>query len=156
MEINSCTLDFVLQEVARLLRRRYEQVARGAGLTRTQWRALTYLAQNEGINQSGLADLLDVEPISLCRLADRLEVCGLIERHPDPSDRRAWVLRLTPAARSKLTEARKLGDMTHNEALTGVSDLDAVRLLETLQILKTNLSVACDSWVATQKRSSHD
>ena len=156
MEINSCTLDFVLQEVARLLRRRYEQVARGAGLTRTQWRALSYLAQNEGINQSGLADLLDVEPISLCRLADRLEVYGLIERHPDPSDRRAWVLRLTPAARSKLTEAGKLADSTHNEALTGVSNPDAVRLLETLQVLKTNLTVACDSWVATHKRSSRD
>ena len=94
--------------------------------------------------------------LCLCRIVDRLEVCGLIERHRHPSDRRMRVLRLTPAARSKLTKARELGDITHNEALSGVSNLDALRLLETLQVLKTNLTIACDAWVLTQKRSNRN
>jgi MarR family transcriptional regulator for hemolysin len=117
MEANSSTLDFVLRDVARLLRKRFEQNARGSGLTRSQWRVLTYLAQNEGINQSGLAELLDMEPITLCRIVDKLQAFGLIERHPHRSDRRVWILHLTPAAQTKLMQVRKLGDMTRSEAL---------------------------------------
>jgi DNA-binding MarR family transcriptional regulator len=120
MEANSSTLDFVLHDVALLLRKRFEQNARGSGLTRSQWQVLAYLAQNDGINQSGLAELLDVEPITLGRIVDKLEAPGLIERHPHPSDRRIWLLRLTTAARPKLTQVRKLGDVTRGEALAGV------------------------------------
>jgi MarR family transcriptional regulator, transcriptional regulator for hemolysin len=112
MEANSSTLDFLLRDVARLLRKKFEQKTRGSGLTRSQWQVLTYLAQNEGINQIGLAELLDVEPITLCRIVDKLQAFGLIERHPHASDRRVWVLYLTPAARPKLMEVRELGDMT--------------------------------------------
>src|SRR5258706_2225794 len=92
MESNAPTLGFLLHEVARLLRRRFEQNARGSGLTRSQWQLLAYLANNEGINQSGLAELLEIEPITLGRIIDKLQARGLIERHPDPSDRRARVL----------------------------------------------------------------
>ena len=81
MEANSSTLDFLLHDVARLLRMRFEQNARGSGLTRSQWQVLTYLARNEGISQSGLAELLDVEQITLCRIVDKLQAVGLIERH---------------------------------------------------------------------------
>jgi MarR family len=88
VESNAPTLGFLLHEVARLLRRRFEQNARDFGLTRSQWQVLAYLANNEGINQSGLADLLEIEPITLGRIVDRLQARGLIERHPDPSDRR--------------------------------------------------------------------
>jgi MarR family transcriptional regulator for hemolysin len=94
--------------------------------------------------------------LCLCRIVDRLEVCGLIERHRRPSDRCMRVLRLALAARLKLTEAREIGDMTQNEALSGVSNLDALCLLETLQVLKTNLTVACDAWVPTQRRLDHN
>src|SRR3982074_2360874 len=96
MESNAPTLGFLLHDVARLLRRRFEQNARGPGLTRSQWQVLAYLALNEGINQSGLADLLEIEPITLGRIVDKLETLGLIERHPDPSDRRGGVFFLTP------------------------------------------------------------
>src|SRR5258708_30671394 len=112
MEANSSTLDFVLHDVARLLRKRFEQNARGSGLTRSQWQVLAYLAQNEGINQSGLAELLDMEPITLGRIVDKLETLGLIERHPHPSDRRIWLLRLTTAGPPKLTHVRNLGDVS--------------------------------------------
>src|SRR5258708_34433503 len=101
MESNAPTLGFLLHDVARLLRKRFERNARGSGLTRSQWHVLTYLAQNEGINQSRLAELLDVEPITLCRIVDKLQSFGLIERQPHPSDRRASVLRLPPTARRK-------------------------------------------------------
>jgi MarR family transcriptional regulator, transcriptional regulator for hemolysin len=155
MEVNSPTLGFLLHEVARLLKRRFEQNARGSGPTRSQWQVLAYLSLNEGVNQSGLAELLEVEPITLGRIIDKLQMLGLVERHPDPFDRRAWLLHLTPAARPKLTQLRKLGDLTRAEALAGVSEDDTERLLKTLQALKSNLTDACDSPVARQKRASH-
>ncbi len=155
METNSSTLDFVLHDVARLLRRRFEQNARGSGLTRSQWQVLMYLAQNEGISQSGLAELLDVEPITLCRLVDKLQAFGLIERQPHPSVRRVWILHLMPAAHPKLIQVRKLGDMTRSEALARVSDAHRLQLLETLQVLKLNLTEACNSSLAGQKRVTH-
>jgi MarR family transcriptional regulator for hemolysin len=149
------TLGFLLHEVARLLRKRFEQVARDFGLTRSQWQALAYLARNEGINQSGLAELLEIEPITLSRILDRLESCGLVERHRDRSDRRVWILRLAPAARLKLTRARKFGEITHSEALNGLSEAEGLRLLETLKVLKLNLTEACESSMEKQKRASH-
>jgi MarR family transcriptional regulator, transcriptional regulator for hemolysin len=155
MEPNAPTLGFLLHDVARLLRKRFEQNARGSGLTRSQWQVLAYLAQNEGINQSGLADLLEIEPITLGRIVDKLQMLALIERHPHPSDRRVWLLHLTPAARSKLTQLRRLGDVTRGEALTGMSEADTERLLKTLQALKTNLMLACDAPAARQKKVSH-
>jgi MarR family transcriptional regulator for hemolysin len=155
MEANSSTLDFLLHDVARLLRKRFEQNARGSGLTRSQCQVLTYLARNVGISQSGLAELLDVEPITLCRIVDKLQAFGLIERHPHPSDRRVWTLHLTPAAHPKLMQVREFGDMTRSEAMAGVSDIDGLHLLETLQVLKLNLTDACDSSVAGHKRVTH-
>jgi MarR family transcriptional regulator, transcriptional regulator for hemolysin len=155
MEPNAPTLGFLLHDVARLLRKRFEQNARGSGLTRSQWQVLAYLAQNEGINQSGLADLLEIEPITLGRIVDKLQTLALIARHPHPSDRRVWLLHLTPAACSKLTQLRRLGDVTRGEALTGVSEADRERLLKTLQALKTNLMLACDGPAAGQKKVSH-
>jgi MarR family transcriptional regulator, transcriptional regulator for hemolysin len=155
MDANAPTLGFLLHDVARLLRKRFEQNARGSGLTRSQWQVLAYLAQNEGINQSGLADLLEIEPITLGRILDKLQTLALIERHPHPSDRRVWLLHLTPDARSKLTQLRRLGDVTRGEALTGVSDVETERLLKTLQALKTNLMLACDAPAAGQQKASH-
>ena len=155
VESNAPTLGFLLHDVARLLRRRFEQNARGSGLTRSQWQVLAYLANNEGINQSGLADLLEIEPITLGRIVDKLQTRGLIERRPDPSDRRAWLLHLTSAARPKLSQLRRLGEVTRGEALAEVPEADTERLLKTLQTLKANLTDACDSQVAEPKRVNH-
>ena len=155
VQSNAPTLGFLLHEAARVLRRRFEQNARVSGLTRSQWQVLATLANNEGINQSGLADLLEIEPITLGRIIDKLEALGLIERHPDPSDRRAWLLHLMPAARPKLTELRGLADVTRTEALAGVPEADTERLLRTLQALKANLADACDAEAARPKRVNH-
>jgi len=153
MEVNPPTLAFLLHDVARLLKKRLEQNSRGSGLTRSQWQILAYLAQNEGINQKGLAELLEIEPITLGRIVDKLETLGLIERHPHATDRRTWLLHLVEAARPKLEQIRELGDVTHEEALAGVSEDDRQHL--TLQALKENLTQASDAPRAGQKRASH-
>ena len=151
MDGNSPALGFLLHEVARLLRRRFEQNARGCGLTRSQWQVLTYLAQNEGINQAGLAELLEIEPITLGRILDKLEARSLIERQPHPTDRRTWLLPLGEAAHPNLERVRELGDFTRGEALAGVSDADRQRLLKTLEAMKANLTGACEAPIAGQK-----
>ena len=151
MESDSPSLGFLLHEVARLLRRRFEQNARGCGLTRSQWQVLTYLAQNEGTNQARLAGLLEIEPITLGRILDKLESRSLIERHPHPTDRRTWLLHLVEAARPKLERVRELGEFTRSEALAGVPDADRQRLLKTLVAMKANLTGACDAPIAGQK-----
>jgi MarR family transcriptional regulator for hemolysin len=153
MNANLSNMGFLLHDVARLLRKRFEQNARGSGLTRSQWQVLAYLARNEGIHQSGLAELLDVEPITLSRIVDKLQALGLIHRHPHPSDRRVWLLSLTPAAHPKLEQLRELGDLTRAEALAGVSAADKLRLLDTLQLLKANLAEACDAPVIGHQRA---
>jgi MarR family transcriptional regulator for hemolysin len=155
MDNNSPTLGFLLHDVARLLKRRFEQNARGTGLTRSHWKVLSYLDRNEGIPQGKLAELLDVEAITLGRTVDKLETLGLIERRPHPSDRRIWLLHLTAAARPKVSQLRKLGDVTRGEALAGLSEADREHLSNTLQILKANLTDACELPVAEQKRASN-
>jgi MarR family transcriptional regulator for hemolysin len=154
MEVDSM-LGFLLHDVARLLKKRFEQNSRESGLTRSQWQVLTYLAQNEGINQAGLAELIEIEPITLGRIIDKLETLRLIKRNPHPTDRRRWLLHLMPAARAKLEQAREYDDVTRREAMVGVSEDDAQRLLKTLQALKENLTQACDATLAGQKRASH-
>jgi MarR family transcriptional regulator, transcriptional regulator for hemolysin len=154
MEVDS-TLGFLLHDVARLLKKRFEQNSRASGLTRSQWQVLTYLAQNEGINQAGLAELIEIEPITLGRIIDKLETLRLTKRNPHPTDRRRWLLHLMPAARAKLEQAREYDDVTRREAMIGVSEDDAQRLLKTLQALKENLTQVCDATLAGQKRASH-
>ncbi|ETR76701.1 MarR family transcriptional regulator [Afipia sp. P52-10] len=145
MNSNHSTLGFVLHDVARLLRRRFEQHARGSGLTRSQWQVLAYLERNEGIHQSGLAELLEIEPITLGRMVDKLQELSLVERRPHPTDRRIWLLWLTPKARPKLTKLKALGDLTRSEALADISEKDREHLLKTLTTLKVNLTNAIAS-----------
>jgi MarR family transcriptional regulator, transcriptional regulator for hemolysin len=137
------TLGFLLHDVARLLRKRFEQNARDLGLTRSQWQVLAHLAQNEGIHQGALAELLEVEPITLVRILDRLQSANLIERRPHPTDRRIWLLHLRPEARPILARIRKIGAETRAEALEGVAEPDRERLIEILSTMKANLVAAC-------------
>lgn len=150
MEANLSTLGFLLHDVARLLKKRFEQRALGSGLTRSQWQVLAYLARNEGISQSALAELLEVEPITLARIADKLEGLGLAQRLRHPSDRPGWLLHLTPAAHPKLEQVRKFGDVTRAEALAGISEVDRRHLLKTLRAVKANLTEAGDALTTKQ------
>ena len=139
MTSSTDSIGFMLNDVARLMRRRFEQRTARLGFTRAQWQVLVYLARNEGIHQAGLADLMDVEPISLMRILDKLQARGLIERRQHPKDRRVWLLFLTPEAHPSLAVLRQLGDLTRAEALAGIPEADRERMVELLDTMRTNL-----------------
>lgn len=135
-------LGFVVHDLARLMRRRYEQYARAErlGLTRTQCTVLAHLARQEGVNQATLAQSLDIEPITLVRLLDRLQELGFVQRKPDPQDRRAYVLELTPKARPMLERIYGLAAKVYEEAQTGLSKAETEQLLALLHRTKANLA----------------
>ncbi|CAH2602997.1 MarR family transcriptional regulator [Rhodovastum atsumiense] len=95
---NQPDLLLLLHDLARHLRLDTERRASRHGLTRAQWAILFWLDRQQGLSQKELAELLEVEPISVARLVDRLEERGLLERRPDPSDRRIWRLHLLAPA----------------------------------------------------------
>jgi MarR family transcriptional regulator for hemolysin len=133
-------LGFILHDAARLLRKRFEQKARGLGLTRSQWQVLAHLARHEGIHQGALAEILELEPITLVRILDRLQAAGLIERRHHATDRRLRLLYLTDEAHPILGQMRAIGAEARSEALAGVSDADRERLIETLLTMRANLT----------------
>ena len=139
MDQPSRNIGFLLHDVARLMRKRFEQNARDIHLTRSQCQVLAHLARHEGIAQGGLADILEVEPITLTRIVDRLEAGGLIERRPHATDRRIRQLYLTSAARPLLSQIFARGAATHAEALHDVPEDERERLLAILTTMKLNL-----------------
>ena len=131
-----------LNDVARMLRTFADQQARQFGISRAQWIVLMRLDRSEGLKQSELAEMLDLQPISLTRLLDRLAESGLIERRPDPHDRRANRLYLTSAARPLLKQLASLGEDLMETVLQNVDATSQERLLRDLGIMKDNLRAA--------------
>ncbi|MGH6615604.1 MarR family winged helix-turn-helix transcriptional regulator [Sphingomonas sp.] len=138
----SDTLGFLISDVSRLMRRRFDERARMIGVTRAQWRTLFTVSRNEGANQGGLADILEVEPITLCRMIDRLEESGLVERRRDPADRRAWQIFLTPKALPLLGQLRTIGEDMFAHALEGVTPEARDQLVAALTLIQNNLNDA--------------
>jgi MarR family transcriptional regulator, transcriptional regulator for hemolysin len=134
------SLGFLLSDAARLFRRRFDQKARHLGLTRAQWQVLARLARHEGINQVGLADLLDLEPITLCRQIDRMEERGWVTRRPDPGDRRARLLFMTEKARPVIAQMRALAEEVCAEALAGLPLEVRAQLIAALEHVRANLA----------------
>ena len=130
---------FLLSDVTRLLRRRFDERARSLGITRAQWRALTALSRQEGVTQGALADLLEVEPITLCRMIDRLAEAGHVERRRDPADRRAWNIFLTPRSRPLLAQLRRIADEVTGLAIDGLTMTDRNALTRSLERIRINL-----------------
>jgi MarR family transcriptional regulator for hemolysin len=116
---------FLINDVGRLLRTYADQQARQFGMTRAQWAVLARLEYAEGLKQSELAELLDLQPITLTRLVDRLCTSGLIERRADPADRRAKRLYLTEQARPLMN---RLADLGENIMATVLEGLDAAKI----------------------------
>lgn len=131
---------FLVNDVARLFGRRFSHNGRRLGLTRAQCRTLGYLARNEGINQAGLADLLEIRPMTLVRQIDRMEDAGWIERRPDPADRRARRLYLTAKARPILGRIWSVATETRDEALVRLSPAEAGQLINLLSRVQATLS----------------
>jgi MarR family transcriptional regulator, transcriptional regulator for hemolysin len=133
---------FVISDVARLLRTYADQKARVLGMTRAQWAVLLKLERYEGLNQSDFAEHLDIQPITLTRLVDRLCESGLIERRPDPNDRRAKQLYLTPAARPLLDRiSTQVGEIAET-VLAGVDPAAVGIMLTQLGLARDNLKQA--------------
>ena len=130
---------FALHDAARLLRTYSDQRARELNTTRAQWAVLSRLQRCEGAKQTELADALDIAPITLARLVDKLDAAGLVERRPDPSDRRAHRLYLTDEAIPALSALAVLAEDVMTRALAGLDDGAVETILKGLATIKANL-----------------
>jgi DNA-binding MarR family transcriptional regulator len=137
MEDNIGTM---IAHVARLMRRSFDERARSIGVTRPQWQVLSLLARHEGINQGGLAEILEVEPITLGRMIDRLQEVAVVERRPDPADRRAWRLFLTDKGNQLVDQMRPLAIETLETMLDGVDPAQRDEMMVALDRMRGNLS----------------
>src|SRR3954452_10160929 len=123
------TMPFEIGETAHALRKAFDRLAVGLGVTRAQWKVLFKLTRKPGLRQVELADMLDLEPITLCRIVDRLEEAGLVERARDPEDRRAWRLHVTAKAQPLVDKLQSVGVelVKHAVAVIDGKDVDTCR-----------------------------
>jgi DNA-binding MarR family transcriptional regulator len=129
----------VLHDVAHLVRTHFDNRASRHGATRSQWLVLARLERQPGLSQKELSVILEVEPISVARLVDRLEVRGLVERRPDPQDRRIWRLYNLPAARATLDNIARYREALNGEVAKAVSPAALEALTNTLLIIRNRL-----------------
>ena len=136
------TLPFEIAETAHALRRAFDRRAVTLGVTRAQWKVLFRLSRSPGLRQVELAEKLDIEPITLSRIVDRLEEAGLVRREADPTDRRAWRLELTDKAQPLISKLRKLADGLIEEAFDGLDDGELALMRAKLTKIRENLAEA--------------
>ena len=130
---------FLLNDVARLLRTAYDRRIRKLGLTRAQWWVLTHLYRSDGVSQTELAEILEIEKPTLGRLLDRLEAKGWVRREHDARDRRVWRVHLTTEVEPALRTMRKIAAELRRDALTGIGTAQRERFVDTLLAIKENL-----------------
>ena len=118
------TLPFEIGETGHVLRKAFDRLAVGLGVTRAQWKVLFRLTRQPGLRQVELADMLELEPITLCRIVDRLEEAGLVERARDPEDRRAWRLHVTAKAQPLVEKLQAVGAQLIDQAFGGIDPND--------------------------------
>jgi DNA-binding MarR family transcriptional regulator len=147
------SLFYMLHDATRQLRKHFDRRATRLELTRAQWRALKATSRQEGLSQTELADLLDMEPIPVGRVIDRLEKTGFVERRADPADRRRWRLYLTPKAHAVVGEMETIADELRNDALRDVDPNDLDALMRVLARIKENLA-ALDAQAAEERNVS--
>ncbi len=134
------SLGFMLADVARLMRRDFKQRLKDSCLTHAQARVLVHTSRNEGIRQIELAEMLEVQPITLARLLDQLAEVGLIERRPDPKDRRAYHVYLTDAATPHLAAIERVAKGIHKAAMRDLTEKQAASALAALRKMRHNLA----------------
>lgn len=133
-------LPWEISETSRMIRRAYDRRAASLGVTSAQWRVLLSLGRESNLRQVELADRLDIEPITLCRILDRLGDSGLVERRPDPADRRAWRLALTKKAGPILDSLHALATELRGEAFDGLDVQQINQVREGLARIRDNVS----------------
>jgi DNA-binding MarR family transcriptional regulator len=133
---------YLLNDTARLLRRRFEQKAGDYNITSAQWRAMAQLSRSDGLTQVALAHLLEIEPMSVCRLLDRMEAGDFVVRRPDPADKRAKLVYLTEKSRALLDVIRVVAMEVYEDAFAGFDEEERSRLVGALNRINGNLSGA--------------
>ncbi len=136
---------FLIYDVAQLMRRHADKRAREHGMTRAQWAVLARLERQAGITQNELANLTDVEPITVGRLIDKLQESGFVERLPDPADRRIWRLQLTAKCEPILKDIAAFRRELHDEMSVGLDAETLGALTKGLQGMRSNLAVSRSS-----------
>jgi MarR family transcriptional regulator, transcriptional regulator for hemolysin len=131
---------FLIGDTSRLMRKRFDRQAKELGLTRAQWRVLAQLRRREGINQSALAEILEVSNITLARHIDRLEEKGWVERRADPDDRRKWRLFLKAEVQPIMDKMREISISIREEVMAGIPDHEREKLIDQLLVIKANLA----------------
>jgi len=138
---------YLLVDSSRLLRRAFDDRVRATGATSPQARLLLMLARNPDQNQAWYAERLEIEPITLCRMVDRMEESGLVERQPDPTDRRARLLHLTLRSRSEIESIERALDGLTETMLSGFDDKEQAQLAAMLKRIAENLAAPVDKVV---------
>ena len=133
-------IGFLIHEVARMMRRRFEDEARTHGLTLAQWRAIGVIDSEDMITQVALASHIDADPMTVSGILDRLEKRGLLERYPHPNDSRAKLSRLTPEGVAMVAAARHLGKTLYDAALDGLDEAERQALISSLSRMRDNLN----------------
>jgi len=140
---------YLLSDVTLLFRKHFDRRAVKFGLTRAQWRATKMLYYREGLRQTELAEQLEMEPIAVGRVIDRLQAAGFVERRPDPKDRRAWRLYVTDQARSVIADMEEIAVGLRKDATRGITVPELQQALGVLNRMKDNLQ-ALDGGVASE------
>jgi DNA-binding MarR family transcriptional regulator len=135
-----CNLGFLVADISRLMRRAYRQRQQRSALSVAQARTLVHVARREGVRQVDLAETLEVQPITLARLIDQLARAGLVERRPDPTDRRAYRVHLTRAAVPHLSAIEEVAASIRADALRGLDAREATLVINALQKIHANLA----------------
>lgn len=134
------SLGFLLHDASRLMRKRFEARGQEYGLSSAQWRLLVYLIKGDISAQARLAELLEIEPISVSRLIDRMEEGGWVERRPDPNDRRVRQVFPTKKARAVFDEVKTMATAVYDQAFAGMTTAERDALIAGLQTICDNLS----------------
>ena len=133
------TIPFEIGETAHSLRKAFDRAATGLGVTRAQWKVLFRLARQPGMRQIELADMLDIEPITLSRIIDRLAEAELVERQADPADRRAWRLHVTAKAEPLVERLRRLASEMTAQAFDGIDPKEIETMRRVLAQVRENV-----------------
>ncbi len=133
-------LAYLLHDASRAVRSRFETHTAEIGLTSSQWRLMSILMREGPLPQARIAELMEIEPISVSRLVDRMEQGNWVERAPSPNDRRVRLVAPTEKAQSTFTDARNAADKVYAESMTGMPEGTYEQLTDILETLINNLN----------------
>jgi MarR family transcriptional regulator for hemolysin len=148
------TFGFLVTDVTRLMRKHFDRRAVRFQMTRAQWRALKRLHYSEGMRQNELAEQLELEPIAIGRVIDRLQKAGFVERRADPADRRAWRLYLTARAHAVVDDMELISNELFLKAQRGISAADMKTMINVLGRMKQNLNALDDTGESATRAGS--